>query len=154
MQAVCTGRDRGCGGAGHAAERTSNMYRMSVTLELSKLSGWLNADAACRESKRGHTLRGEGAGPADGGDGTAQCAARCGLGGVRALGGGDAIGMCTGRARLKAVGARARVERTRNMPHMVVTLDVSKLSGWLNADCCCRVERRAYDAESAKAREA
>ena len=35
----------------------------------------------------------------------------------------------------------------RNMPYMVVTLDVSKLSGWLNADAACRVERRAYDAE-------
>ena len=28
-----------------------------------------------------------------------------------------------------------------------MTLDVSKLSGWLNADTDCRVERRAYDAE-------
>ena len=52
---------------------------------------------------------------------------RCGPGGVRALGGGDAIGMCTGRARLKAVGDRARAERTQNMPFMVVTLDVSQL---------------------------
>ena len=33
------------------------------------------------------------------------------------------------------------------MPLMSVTLDVSKLSGWLNADARCRVERRAYDAE-------
>ena len=32
------------------------------------------------------------------------------------------------------------------MRSMVVTLDVSKLSGWLNADADCRVERRAYDA--------
>ena len=31
---------------------------MSVTLEVSKLSGWLNADASCRESKGGHTVRG------------------------------------------------------------------------------------------------
>ena len=30
---------------------------------------------------------------------------------------------------------------------MLVTLDVSKLSGWLNAFAFCRVERRAYDAE-------
>ena len=30
------------------------------------------------------------------------------------------------------------------MLYMVVTLDVSKLSGWLNADACCRVGRRAY----------
>eukprot|EP00964_Phaeocystis_antarctica_P056875 scaffold33589_cov74-Phaeocystis_antarctica.AAC.1 len=29
---------------------------------------------------------------------------------------------------------------------MVVTLDVSKLSGWLNATALCRVEKRAYDA--------
>eukprot|EP00964_Phaeocystis_antarctica_P011497 scaffold6358_cov55-Phaeocystis_antarctica.AAC.4 len=29
------------------------------------------------------------------------------------------------------------------MAFMVVTLDVSKLSGWLNANAPCRVERRA-----------
>ena len=32
---------------------------MSVTLEVLKLSGWLNADALCRESKEGHAMRGE-----------------------------------------------------------------------------------------------
>ena len=37
-------------GAGHGRERTANMYCMSMTLEVSKLSGWLNADAPCRES--------------------------------------------------------------------------------------------------------
>ena len=58
-----------------------------------------------------------------------------------ALGGGDVSGMHVGRAQLKAVGVRARAERTANMKNMVVTLDVSKLSGWLNADACCRVER-------------
>eukprot|EP00964_Phaeocystis_antarctica_P127398 scaffold91077_cov47-Phaeocystis_antarctica.AAC.3 len=30
---------------------------------------------------------------------------------------------------------------------MSVTLDVSRLSGWLNFDAYCRVERRACDAE-------
>ena len=30
---------------------------MVVTLEVSKLSGWLNAGADCRESKGGHTVR-------------------------------------------------------------------------------------------------
>ena len=64
-------------------------------------------------------------------------------GSVRAWGSGDARSACTVRARLKAVGARARAERTENMLAMVVTLDVSKLSGWLNADADCRVERRA-----------
>ena len=34
----------------------------------------------------------------------------------------------------KKLTARARVERTRNMAYMVKTLDVSKISGWLNAD--------------------
>ena len=35
-------------------ERTRNMLPMFVTLEVSKLSGWLNAYAFCRESKGGH----------------------------------------------------------------------------------------------------
>ena len=37
-------------GAGQGEERTENMYSMVVTLEVSKLSGWSNADAPCRES--------------------------------------------------------------------------------------------------------
>ena len=41
------------------------------------------------------------------------CGTRCGPGGVKALGGGDASGMCTGMARLKAVGVRARVRSAR-----------------------------------------
>ena len=72
--------------------------------------------------------------------------------GERAWGDGSASGMCTGRARLKAGGARARAERTRNIWYMVVTLDVSKLSAWLNADAACRVERRACDAGRGSAR--
>ena len=57
-------------------------------------------------------------------------------------------GMHGERAWLRRLGGyRACAERTLNMPRMVVTLDVSKLSGWLNADADCRVERRAYDAE-------
>ena len=38
---------------------------------------------------------------------------------------------------------RARAERTENIHRMSVTLDVSKLSGWLNADAHCRVEMEA-----------
>eukprot|EP00964_Phaeocystis_antarctica_P027387 scaffold15452_cov29-Phaeocystis_antarctica.AAC.1 len=45
----------------------------------------------------------------------------------------------------------ARAERTWNIRCMVVTLDVSKLSGWLNADADCRVARRAYDVGSMRA---
>ena len=58
-----------------------------------------------------------------------------------------------GMARFKA-GRRERAERTRNICCMVVTLEVSKLSGWLNADAYCRVERRACDVGRGAAREA
>ena len=39
--------------------------------------------------------------------------------------------------------SRARVKRTLNIDCIVVTLDVSKLSGWLNADAPCRVKKEA-----------
>ena len=39
-------------------ERTRNMRSMFMTLEVSKLSGWLNADALCRGSKGGHRYGG------------------------------------------------------------------------------------------------
>ena len=52
-------------------------------------------------------------------------------------------GALQGGVQPKAVGGhRARAERTRNMPIMLVTLDVSKVSGWLNADVFCRVARK------------
>ena len=40
---------------------------------------------------------------------------------------------------------RARAERTANIPFMSVTLDVSRLSGWLNARASCRVHRQGVD---------
>ena len=40
------------------------------------------------------------------------------------------------------VEGRARAKRTSNIQNMFVTLDVSKLSGWLNADAHCRVEKK------------
>ena len=46
----------------------------------------------------------------------------------------------------------ARAERTRNMLSMVVTLDVSRVSGWLNAHADCRVARSAFDAEGCGSR--
>ena len=45
------------------AERTANIRLMVLTLEVSKFSGWLNADAPCHESKGGM-----------------RCGARCGPG--------------------------------------------------------------------------
>ena len=50
-------------GAGHGEDRTSNMPYMFVTLEVSQLSSWLNADAFCRESKGGQTRCGASNGP-------------------------------------------------------------------------------------------
>ena len=35
-----------------------------------------------------------------------------------------------------------RGERTQNIPFMLVTLDVSKLSGWLKANAACRAKGR------------
>jgi hypothetical protein len=65
------------------------MYLISVTLDVSKLSGWLKTYADCRVDKEGRAMRGE----------------------VRAAGGGRAWGgraaaqaACTGKARLKAWG--------------------------------------------------
>ena len=40
-------------------ERTQNMPDMVVTLEVSRLSSWLNADADCRVGSRGEVRRGE-----------------------------------------------------------------------------------------------
>ena len=54
-------------GAGRGEERTENMYCMVVTLEVSKLSGWLNALAPCREPKGVHTMRRRGAARRGGG---------------------------------------------------------------------------------------
>ena len=137
-QAACTGRARlKAVGARARAERTWNMLLMVVTLDVSKLSGWLNADANCRVERAGM-----------------RCGKRCGAGGGRALGGGDASGMCTGRAPTQGLGARARAERTENMPPMVVTLDVSKLSGWLNADATCRRKAGMRRVKRCTAREA
>ena len=49
---------------------------------------------------------------------------------------------CIGRARLKAVGARARAERTWNMRYIFVTLDVSQLE--MSALKFCKSERRNF----------
>ena len=74
----------------------------------------------------------------------------CGPEGGGAKGCGAAAGargVHTDDQRRGGCGGRARAaERTANMPRMLMTLDVSKLSGWLNAFAFCRVESRACDA--------
>ena len=96
------------------------MLYMVMTLEVSKLSGLLNADASCRESKRGHTVRGE----------------YTGSGGGRRL--ATAVQTACRRGLDRRFGAGHGEEHTSNMWLMSVTLEVSKLSGWLNADAPCR----------------
>jgi len=48
-----------------------------------------------------------------------------------------------GKAPTVVAEGREREERTENMDHIAVTLDVSRLSGWLNADARCQVEKEA-----------
>ena len=101
------------------------MYCMFVTLEVSKLSGWLNTDTLCRESKGGHTVWQE-----------VQSTGR------REVAGDRGARSVLGRARDCRLGAGHGEERTENMLRMLVTLEVLKLSGWLNAYACCRESKQ------------
>ena len=76
-----------------------------------------------------------------------RCGAKCGLGtgGHRPAAAHKRHAREEGPALKAGGGYRECAERTENMPRMSVTLDVSKLSGWLNANVTCRVERRACD---------
>jgi hypothetical protein len=102
------------------------MYCMSVTLDVSQLSGWLNACASCRVERE-----------------SIKRAATGGAGRREGVGAAAAQAACRQRTRLWSGLAGARAERTPNIWLMVVTPDVSQLSGWLNAYDCCRVEREA-----------
>ena len=102
------------------------MATMFVTFDVSKLrSGWLNADAYCRESKGGHAVRGE---------------VRPGRWRRRAA---AAHAACR-RGIDCGFGAGHREEHTWNMVCMDLTLDVSKLSGWLNANAPCRESKEGH----------
>ena len=54
---------------------------------------------------------------------------------------GGGSGVVGGASRTVEVEGRARAERTPNMYSVLVTLDMSRLSGWLNADAYCRVKK-------------
>ena len=72
-----------------------------------------------------------------------------GLGGGRAWSGGSAQAahvLGEDPTEYCARGPRARAEGTSNMLFMEWTLDVLRLSGWLNASAHCRVGRNAHDA--------
>ena len=107
------------------AERTLNMYPVLVTLDMSRLSGWLNADAYCqvKKGKGEHRRRGD------------MRASR------REGGAGWSVAQAATRPATVEVEGRARAERTPNMYPVRVTLDMSTLSGWLNADAYCRVTK-------------
>ena len=52
------------------------------------------------------------------------------------------------RVRGATRGGKELAERTLNMFAMSVTLDVLKLSGWLNTSAVCVIERKACEAGS------
>ena len=123
---------------------TLNIKLMSVTLDVSKLSGWLNLSIVCRVEKRAYDA---GRPPWDGrwqggglhsDDDMSQAAGR--ESGVQWLATTTAQVAC----RLETE-SRARAEHTWNIPLMSLTRDVLKLSVWSNLVAPCRVERRAYD---------
>ena len=93
---------------------------MLVTLEVSKVSGWLNACASCRVQR----------GAWEAGD-------------MQSWGGGGlwmAHGSLWGPSRWRIGQVRSR---TANILDMLVTRDVLILSNWLNAFVLCRVQRQA-----------
>ena len=96
---------------------------MSVTRDVSQLSGWLKADAYCRGSQAGHTVQGAG----------------CGLGGGRRRATEACMQRGEGKAHMTADwGTGHGEQRTQNMLPMSVTWEVFQLSGWLKADAYCR----------------
>eukprot|EP00964_Phaeocystis_antarctica_P045215 scaffold26017_cov39-Phaeocystis_antarctica.AAC.2 len=102
------------------------MSFMVVTLEVSKLSGWLNADVDCRELKRGHKVRGEV------------------WGGRREAAGDRAARSVRGRARLQ-IGGRARGGAHRE--HDAHVRDAGGVEAQRLVErrrALPRVERRAY----------
>jgi hypothetical protein len=95
---------------------------MVVTLEVSRLSGWLNADMDCRVKGEASKERPRGG---------------------RAWRSGGGANSVPGRPKSveQLPAGRARAKRTINILSMVLTLEVSRLSGWLNADAYCRAKR-------------
>ena len=104
-----------------------NIRSMVVTLEVSKLSGWLNADAYCRESKGGHAVWCEVQRT-----GRPKAADNRGARGVQ------------GRARLQ-IGSRAR--GVAHVEHGVHVCDAGGVEAQRLIECrreLSRVEKRAY----------
>ena len=124
------------GAAGHAWRRAHRIGKEHVlhVRDLGSVEAQRLIERRCALPSRKEGVRCEGV----------RCGPRCGPGGGGAWSGGVASGMHGGKVRLKAWGGRARAERTANMACMVMTLDVSKFSGWLNDVALCRIEGTAY----------
>eukprot|EP00964_Phaeocystis_antarctica_P017982 scaffold9984_cov65-Phaeocystis_antarctica.AAC.1 len=107
------------------------MPYMVVTLEVSKPSGWLNADAPENTGVEAQRLVER-----------RRLLPRVERRAYGARRGGEPRAR---RWEIARFGAGHAEERTPNMFCMFVTLEVPKLSGWLNALALCRgVEKRAY----------
>eukprot|EP00964_Phaeocystis_antarctica_P130451 scaffold94312_cov54-Phaeocystis_antarctica.AAC.2 len=132
-RAACTARGPGCegwGGLGHV--RGAHVEHLLHGCD----AGRVEAQRLV-ERRRVLPSRKEGV----------RCRARCGPGAGRR--GSAAAHERQARQEgpaVKAGRARACAERTANMENMLVTLEVSKLSGWLNVYADCRVESKTCDA--------
>ena len=100
---------------------------MSVTLDVSKVSGWLNDDALCRVETRAYDARGE--------------VRRAGV-----WGGGGAQAAFRGKARLKAVGQGTRGAHLEHALHVRDAGGVEAQRLVERRRVLPRVERRAYGA--------
>ena len=106
------------------------MWLMRVTLEVSKLSCWLNADALCRGSKGGHAVQGENV-----------------LVGRREAAGDGVPSSVQGRARLQN---RGRAWGGAHIEHVVHGCDAGGVEAQRLVErrrVLPRVERRAYGVE-------
>ena len=106
------------------------MLFMYVTLEVSKLSGWLNAFAFCRESKGGHAVR---------------CGVRAG---TREVAGNRGARSVQGRARLQIRGRAWRGAHPEHAEHACDAGGVEAQRLVERQRVLPRVERRAYTMRS------
>lgn len=120
------------GGKGSRDQRTKNIFLMSLTLAVLKVISLLNDDANWRVARSAYTVCGVVRGELRAGrrEAAGNCCAECTCmregGGCRDCGGRPPGG-----------------KPAWNMPCMLVTLEVSKLSFWLNAFAFCAEGRKA-----------
>ena len=134
VQAACR---EGLGSRFGARARTLNICVMLVTLDVSKLSGWLNAFAPLNI----HSMVV-----------TRDVSKLSGWLNFHAVKNMPAM-FVTPEVSQLGMSSSISCNPVKSQL-MSVTLDVSKLSGWLNAYADCRVERRACEAGRGESREA